>query len=138
MCLTTGLRPDGPGLCPGPGPGPGPGRGRARGPGPGRAGAGAGPGPGFFDFLWGPGRAIFGSASKFAARGANRRVIWSREGSNQAVFENRYNLCQARKTLRHRTRLWAPGNGAQPFPQEKSAWEKRGLEPRGLCVSEIL
>ena len=29
VCLTTGLAPDGPGLCPGPGPG----RGRARGPG---------------------------------------------------------------------------------------------------------
>ena len=52
--------------------------------GPGRAG------PRFFDFLWNPGRAIFGSASKFAARGANRHVIWSREGPNQAIFGNPY------------------------------------------------
>ena len=35
-----------------------------------------------------------------------------------------------------------PGLGRQEmatqfFPQEKPAWEKRGLEPRGLCASEI-
>ena len=45
-----------------------------------------GPGPG--PIFWGPGRAIFGSASKFAARGANRHVIWSRERHNLTVFEN--------------------------------------------------
>ena len=36
------------------------------------------------------------------------------------------------------TRPWAPGNAAQLFPWEKPAWERRGLEPRGLCASEIL
>ena len=111
------------------------------GPGP-RAGAGAG--PGFFDFLWGPGRVIFGSASKFAARGANRHLIWSRERPNQAIFQIRPNLRQARNTLgiepglgRRKTRPWAPGNGSRLFPQEKPAWERRGLAPRGLCASEI-
>ena len=37
---------------------------------------------------WGPGRAIFGISWKFAARGATRHLIWSREGPNQAIFEN--------------------------------------------------
>ena len=43
-----------------------------------------------FDFFCGPGRAIFDHPCKFAARGANRRLIWSREGPNQAIFENPY------------------------------------------------
>ena len=59
----------------------------ARGPwalGPGRAG----PGADFLNFLRGPGRVIFGISWKFAARGANRHLIWSRERSNQANLEN--------------------------------------------------
>ena len=42
----------------------------------------------FFDFLERPGRPIFSSASKFAARGANRHVIWSRERPNQTILGN--------------------------------------------------
>ena len=68
---------------------PGPMGPRAQGP--------MGPGPGraggrffvlFFNLLGDPGRAIFGISWKFAARGANRRLIWSRERSNQANLEN--------------------------------------------------
>ena len=127
----------------------GPGAHGPMGPGPGpRAGAG----PGFFDFLWGPGRVIFGSGSKFAARGATRHVIWSRERPNQPIFQNRPNLRQARNTLGNRTRPGVPRNKALGagklgpgrremaqgfFPQGKPALERRGLEPRGLCASEM-
>ena len=81
----------------------------ARGPGPGagpQAGATLGAGPLRFPrnpqekrdpekrpsgpIFWGPGRAVFGISWKFAARGATRHLIWSREGPNQAIFENPY------------------------------------------------
>ena len=39
----------------------------------------------FLDFSWGPGRAIFGISSKFAAQGASRYSIWSRERPNHEV-----------------------------------------------------